>query len=190
MINGKKTVRNATFILMICILIITFFEVAPIIERKYSARFFIVTFDTGTGKNFDLLVDENKSVLKPAAPDREGYKFVGWYYGNSEYNFDSHVVKDITIRAIWEKEDETIEEEPKKPEVVPDNGMVTVKFDVVGGSLIFDQVIKKGGTATIPTAPTREGYTFVEWQLNGKTYDFGTVLYEDTTIVALWKENV
>ena len=29
----------------------------------------------------------------------------------------------------------------------------------------------------------------IEIEVNGKTFDFGTLLNEDTTIVAIWREN-
>ena len=182
MLDIKKTIRNTTFILLICILVITFFEVAPIIERQFVTRYFIVTFDTGTGNDFELLVDEDKPVIKPEQPVREGYTFVGWYYKNDEYNFNTHIRKDITLKAKWEKIKEPEPEEKEKNKFI-------VKFDVSGGSLIADQEVIKGGTATIPNPPTREGYTFVEWQLDGNTYDFGTIIQDDITIIAIWKEN-
>ena len=48
-----------------------------------------------------------------------------------------------------------------------------VTFDAMGGSSVKAQYITKGETAQKPAEnPTREGYTFVEWQLNGNAYDF------------------
>lgn len=188
MLNIKKTIRNTTIILIFCIFVIAFFEIAPIIEDKFSDRYFIVTFDLGVGDSYEVMVTENNPVIKPETPKKDGYKFVGWYYKNKEYNFSTYVTKSIRINAVWEKiEEETTPDVPEAP--VVNNNRIKVKFDVMGGSLIPDQDIVKGGTASIPQTPTREGYTFVEWQVNGKTFDFGTLLYEDITIVAIWKEN-
>ena len=176
MIDTKKTIRNTTFIFIICILIIALFSLAPFIEGKISHRVFTVTIDDGVVDPYVIMVGEDSAVIKPEEPVRDGYKFVGWYLKDKEYDFSVYVTKDMTIKAIWEKEEEV------KTHVI-------VTFDVVGGSLINSQRILIGGTASIPVNPTREGYTFIEWQVNGTKFDFGTILNEDTTIVALWREN-
>lgn len=77
------------------------------------------------------------------------------------------------------------EEKPIYPAV-----QVLVKFDLNGGSgYIASQEIPAGHLATRPTDPTRTGYTFVEWQLNGMTYNFNNPVTKDITLVAIWKEN-
>lgn len=187
MLDIKKTVRNATFILIICILVIAFFEVAPIIERQYSSRYFVVVFNSGVDKNVEVLVDENKPVIKPEEPKRDGFKFMGWYYKGKEYDFSTYVIRDMMLIAKWEEvKEEEIIIKPIPPE---ERDYYIVTFDVMGGSLIADQQVTKGGTATIPNVPTREGYTFVEWRYEGKLFDFGTILSGDITLVAVWKEN-
>lgn len=187
MLDIKKTIRNTTIILIFCLFIMAFFEIAPIIEDKFSDRYFVVTFDLGVGDSYEVVVTENNTVVKPETPKKDGYKFVGWYYKNREYDFSTYINKSIRINAVWEKIEETTTDTTETPPI--NNNRIKVNFDVMGGSLIPDQDIAKGGTASIPQTPTREGYTFVEWQVNGKTYDFGTLLYEDVTIVAMWKEN-
>lgn len=190
MLDIKRTIRNTTIILMFCILILTFFEVAPIIEDKMVDRYFIVTFDLGVGESYEVMVTENNPVLKPETPEKAGYKFVGWYLKDKEYNFNTYVTKNIRINAIWEKlEEDNPGNIGNTSDPVSNSNKIKVKFDVMGGSLIPDQEIVKGGTANIPVVPTREGYTFVEWQVNGQKFDFGTLLNEDTTIVAIWREN-
>lgn len=185
MIDTKKTIRTTTIVFILCILVVTLFALAPVIENRYSSRAFTVTIDTGVGDIYKVIVQEDTPVIKPEEPKKDGYKFVGWYYKGKEYDFTVHIVKDITLKAVWEEEKEVVEE----PEEEKEKTHVNVTFDVVGGSLIDDQKVKIGGTASIPNNPTREGYTFVEWQVNGKTFDFGTTLSEDITIVAVWREN-
>ena len=63
-----------------------------------------------------------------------------------------------------------------------------VTFDSNGGSEVQTQSVKKGETATEPTAPEKDGFTFVEWQLDGQAYDFATSVDEDITLVAQWEE--
>ena len=66
-----------------------------------------------------------------------------------------------------------------------------VWFDSNGGSYVAPQTFKlnRGDEvkATQPTAPTREGYEFVEWQLNGTAYDFSEAVTGDLVLTAKWK---
>ena len=65
----------------------------------------------------------------------------------------------------------------------------TVTFDCVGGSEIEAQTIEKGAKVAKPMDPTREGYTFVEWQLDGLTYDFDSAVTGSITLVAVWQKD-
>lgn len=67
-------------------------------------------------------------------------------------------------------------------------GSITVSFDTNGGNSITDQTVTEGQTVTIPAYPTKENYTFVEWQLNGQAYDFSTPVTEPVTLTAVWAE--
>ncbi|HHU27588.1 TPA: InlB B-repeat-containing protein [bacterium] len=62
----------------------------------------------------------------------------------------------------------------------------TVTFDTDGGDLVDPQEVNKGEKATEPTTPTKDGYYFVEWQLNGQKFDFNTPITEDITLKAIW----
>ena len=64
-----------------------------------------------------------------------------------------------------------------------------VTFDAKGGTPTPDaQTVVKDGTATAPTAPTREGYIFDGWQLDGAKYDFSAKVTKDIKLVAVWKK--
>ena len=63
-----------------------------------------------------------------------------------------------------------------------------VTFNSLGGSDVKAQLVKNGAKATKPEDPTREDYTFVEWQLNGNTYDFSTRVTGDITLTAKWEK--
>jgi uncharacterized repeat protein (TIGR02543 family) len=66
---------------------------------------------------------------------------------------------------------------------------VTVRFNSNGGTAVAPQTINKGEKATRPANPTMDGYTFVNWYLDGKVYDFNTPVTEDITLHAQWKKN-
>ena len=63
----------------------------------------------------------------------------------------------------------------------------TVTFDTDGGSYIEAVEVKKRKRVERPEDPTKEGYRFVEWQLNGETFDFDTKIKKNITLVAVWK---
>lgn len=65
----------------------------------------------------------------------------------------------------------------------------TVTFNSNGGSQVASQSIIEGGKVTVPTNPTRDGYTFVEWQLDGQKYDFDNVVVDNIELDAIWKKN-
>lgn len=60
----------------------------------------IVTFVDGDTVTTEI-VEYNTAVSKPADPVKDGYDFLGWYLGNSEYNFSNPVTEDITLEAKW-----------------------------------------------------------------------------------------
>ena len=66
---------------------------------------------------------------------------------------------------------------------------VLVSFDSNGGSSVASQAVTSGATATQPTTPTRSGYTFNGWTLNGSAYDFASAVTSDITLVASWTQN-
>ncbi len=62
----------------------------------------------------------------------------------------------------------------------------TVTFDSDGGTAVASQTVSAGMLATEPEAPTKEGYTFAAWTLNGVDYDFTAPVNADTTLKARW----
>ncbi len=92
-----------------------------------------------------------------------------------------------TVNVNFEEqidEDKIIEAEETE------NERYLVTFDSDGGSKVESQTITKGNKALIPTSPTKEGYKFIEWQLNDKYFDFNTEITADITLKAKWeKEN-
>ena len=63
----------------------------------------------------------------------------------------------------------------------------TVSFDANGGAAIDPQPVKENATATKPADPTKEGFIFKGWTLNGVAYDFNTAVTGNITLVAVWE---
>ena len=64
----------------------------------------------------------------------------------------------------------------------------TVTFDSNGGSAVTAQSIEAGQKATKPVNPTKDGYDFKGWTLNGSAYDFNTAVNGNITLVAIWEQ--
>ena len=63
---------------------------------------FTVTFDSNSGSAVQpqiLLVEEK--ITKPENPVREGYWFIGWFIGDTEWDFNTVVTSNTTLVAKW-----------------------------------------------------------------------------------------
>ena len=68
----------------------------------------------------------------------------------------------------------------------------TVTFKSNGGSAVESQKVSYGHLVTRPADPTRTGYIFTGWYLNGEVFPFNSYqVYDDIILYATWKsENV
>ena len=146
-------------------------------EPTDSDKKFKVTFKDDDGKVLSTIeVKENDIILaKPDDPSKEGYNFIGWYDGDEEFEFTEKITKEMTLTAKYEK--------------IPENVKTyTVTFDSDGGTKIGSKVIEEGKKVTKPSNPTKTGFAFVSWQLDGKDYDFSSEITKDITLKATWRE--
>lgn len=133
-----------------------------------------VTFDSNGGTSVDSIQVVPGTVMGYATETaRDGYTFGGWYSGSTQYVPQESVVNgSITLTARWLKDS-------------------TISFDSDGGTSV-DSISATYGVAvdSLPT-PTRSGYSFTGWYLDGVLFEEGTVYaYEhDVTLVAGWSEN-
>ncbi len=139
---------------------------------------YTVTFDANGGSSVaSQTVTEGGVATEPAAPTKSGYTFSGWLINGVAYNFATPVNANITLVASWTANQGT----------TPTT--YTVTFDANGGSSVASQTVEEGQVATEPTAPTKSGYTFNGWLLNGAAYSFATPVNANITLVASWTEN-
>lgn len=109
----------------------------------------------------------NTPADQPADPTKEGYTFIGWYNGESEWDFETPVTADLTLTAKWQI------------------NRYTITFDTAGGSEVAPITQDYGTTITAPANPTKTGYTFAGWD---KTIP-STMPAGDMAITARWTEN-
>ncbi len=123
-------------------------------------------------------VGTGETVLAPPV-QKEGYKLIGWYLGDEEFDFTTKVRKDLTIEAVWD--------------LVGDE--VTVTW-------VYDSIIDKKETTKSPKGqkitniPDGESGaesvadTFRHWssEIGGGAFDFGTVVNDHITLYAVYNE--
>lgn len=114
-------------------------------------------------------VSENTTVTKPANPTKAGFVFKEWQLNGSTFNFSTKITGETTLTALFEEKKTFI-----------------VTFDSDGGSAVKSQEVTD--KATKPANPTKAGYTFVKWQLNGKDYDFNKTVTADIKLKAVWEK--
>ena len=67
----------------------------------------------------------------------------------------------------------------------------TVSFETNGGSAVPAQTVVEGGTVTIPTPPTKAGYSFAGWYRDAaltQAYSFSAPVTASFTLYAKWEE--
>ena len=126
-----------------------------------------VTFQSEGGSEVASQIRANTPAAQPDNPTKEGHTFIGWYNGESEWDFEAPVTTGLILTAKWQVNQYTITFKPEN-----------------GGQ---DIVIKQDyGTAiTAPANPTKTGYTFAGWDKTIPT----TMPAENMTITAQWQVN-
>lgn len=128
---------------------------------------YTVTFQSEGGSEVASQIRANTPADQPADPTKEGYTFIGWYNGESEWNFETPVTADLTLTAKWQI------------------NRYTITFDTAGGSEVPSITQDYGTAITAPANPTKTGYTFAGWDKTIPT----TMPAGDMTITARWTEN-
>ena len=132
-----------------------------------------VTFNIDGTIKTQTVADGEKAKKPANNPIKEKHVFLGWYVGEIEYDFDTPVTKDIIITAKFKK------------------NRINITYDLNGGTGSTISVeIDKDSIPERPKTPTKFGYNFVSWVLDGKPYNFDFPLTSDTTIKALWEATV
>ena len=134
-----------------------------------------VTYQPGTNGSGNAVTDikfyNDALTLRGALFTRTGYTQVGWATvdgGEKVYGFDDVYTKNeaLTLYPVW------------------NTNKYTITFDTNGGSEIAPITQDYGTAITSPADPTREGYTFIGWDMEIPT----TMPAENITLKAKWKD--
>jgi len=130
---------------------------------KWAANTYTITFDTAGGSEIaPITQDYGTQIAAPANPTRKGYTFKGWDKEIPE----TMPAENITVKAQWEI------------------NQYTIAFDTAGGNEIAPITQDYDTAITAPADPTREGYTFIGWDMEIPA----TMPAENITLKAKWKD--
>jgi hypothetical protein len=131
------------------------------VTAMYEINIYKVTLDDGDGTILSSqTVEHGSAATEPTEPTREGYTFISW-----DKAFDE-VTENLTVTAVYEI------------------NTYTITFVDHDGTELSVHTVRHGGAATAPTEPTREGYTFTNWDV---AFDNVT---SDLTVTAVYEEAV
>lgn len=134
-----------------------------------------VTYQPGTNGSGNAVTDikfyNDALTLRGALFTRTGYTQVGWATvdgGEKVYAFGGGYTTNaaLTLYPVW------------------NTNKYTITFDSNGGSEIAPITQDYGTAITAPADPTREGYTFIGWDMEIPT----TMPAENITLKARWKD--
>ena len=134
-----------------------------------------VTYQPGTNGSGNAVTDikfyNDALTLRGALFTRTGYTQVGWATvdgGEKVYAFGGGYTTNaaLTLYPVW------------------NTNKYTITFDTAGGSEIAPITQDYGTAITAPADPTREGYTFIGWDMEIPA----TMPAENITLKAKWKD--
>ena len=157
--------------LLACLLIVLAFMLA-FTSCEGKTTYYTVTFDSSGGSTVQSrAIEAGNTIIEPDAPTRTGYNFVGWYNGETKWNFETDVVtSDFKLTAKWEKISHT------------------VTFNSDGGTAVESQTVYYANFLAEPQAPTKENFRFIGWYSGNTAWDFKTdTVIADLTLTAKWE---
>lgn len=121
-------------------------------------------------------VNVGEPVDSPESPDRTGYLFLGWYLDaecSHKYDFASLVTDNLVLYAGWKLQSYTI----------------TFNNNYTGAPSSFVTEVPYGSAVSMPSDPTRSGYTFMGWYTDiagTLPYDFTLPVTKNLELYAGW----
>ena len=153
-------------------------------DNQYRASYrpieYTISFNTAGGSTIAPIKGAfGTAVTAPEAPTKEGAIFVKWTLNGNDYEFTTMPDTNPTLTAVWEY-----------PEY-------TLTIDLGNGSAATTDQYIAGRWINKPEDPTRSGYEFKGWTLNGQSvtwqYDSSDRKYyipmpaRDSKLLATWE---
>ncbi|MDY5895212.1 MAG: InlB B-repeat-containing protein [Oscillospiraceae bacterium] len=143
-------------------------------NAKFEAKTYNVKFMNGDAQHDANTVKYDGAYTLPAAPTKDGYTFAGWVDAEGNAMPATHTTDgDVTFYAKWV------------------TSAFDAKFylDAAKTDLYDTKSVEFGAAITAPAAPSKTGYTFKGWSLDGSTVlaDLGTMDTEGKDFIAVFE---
>ena len=157
----KKRKRNTVKKLLI--LLVLSLAILPFNTKAASEVEATITFNNNTalyskvnvtfkynGIEKTKTVKYDSLITEPRQPKKKGYKFIGWYNGNTKFDFTSKLTTDIELNARYEK------------------STYTITYNLDGGTGSNPSTYDVSDLPITLENPTKRGYTFIGWTWEGQ----------------------
>ncbi len=175
--------KNKTLKMLLIVMIFAVIACTTLVACEEKVT---VTFMDGENVLSTVEIEKDSAITLPTNPTKGGYSFVGWYVdAELTQAYDAEVVtsvsSNVTLYAKFEKIKLYIS-------VVTNGGTITIDGQEQNERGVVE--VSNGGQYTLPT-PTKEGYTFAGYTLDGEDFAIsGTYARENSiTVRAQWELN-
>lgn len=132
-------------------------------DSKFSITY---NLDGGILENAPSDYEKGKGLVSLPIPTKEGYNFLGWYFGDEKVESISNDMKEnVVLDAKWEKI----------------KNLYSVKYN---GYDSLNTFVNENETLVKPVDPIKDGYTFDGWYLNNELFDFNSIVTNDISLDA------
>lgn len=84
-------------------------DIDPFVDVEPEETYYTLSFDSDGGSNVsEQVIEEGTSATKPENPEKKGFKFLGWYLNDEEFDFNHKMTSNITLTAKWEEQPQTL----------------------------------------------------------------------------------
>lgn len=187
---------------------IAYIKLNPLLKLEFSQTCTKNECDEPIITKYELINESAKNIYKDSDLFNETNNLKNTLYLISDIAIDNKLVFDeINIYTNWNGMEKYLAEDNynnsisfnikfntlKKIEetiykLENDTKLYQITFDTNGGTKIENQAVKENNIVIEPVIPEKDGYIFVEWQLNGKKFDFNTQIKSDLTLKAKWEK--
>ena len=154
---------------------------------------YTVTFDSDGGSAVTgQTIEKGKTATKPENPEKAGHTFVGWYNGDTEFDFDTPITGNITLKAKWTVNQYKVTLNPNYPDgktgTFKDKGGNTISENLV---LTYDYNTASMSLTDLYQSIELEGYKFNGWYsatIGGSKWTSTGTITKDVTVYAQWSK--
>lgn len=142
--------------------------------------YYTVRFDAAGGSNVLNQIVRLRDKVSYVSTNRDGYKFLGWYYNGVLYDFNTPVTSTISLVAKWQRIDGSNQNTTHVVRFVSNGGWVVNPITVLNNAKITEPYIY------------RNCYNFLGWYSDSNfnyRFNFNSLITKDITLYAKWQYN-